>query len=321
MNSFTKAEHVLPQAFGKFRDNLTLHGVVCDTCNKYFGDNLELHLSRDSFEGMARFDYDVKKQHEFKSLGKQSRLSIKVNEGTFKGAYAYRELSEQEGRITVKPIPQVGFKKSDGMGYEYFSLDRIPDKDYLDRNFDLKKKKSIVTLGCSSEVAHEYFLKKGISFQADGDEDYLPETQANWECEVTGRIDQTIFRAIAKIAFNYLSYWTGSEFVIQRAFDPIRQYILRGEKASYPFVVILENAILSDEPVEGKRRLCHLIIFDKSKNGLSIVSKVSLFNLMTYSVFLAKDYQGIDFVVRKGQLFNVANGDILELAPEDRFVY
>ncbi len=316
-NSFTKTEHVLPQAFGKFRDNLTLNGVVCDTCNKHFGDNLELHLGRDSFEGMVRFDHNIKKQQEFRSPGKQSRLNIRVNEGPFKGAYAYREYSEQEGRIIIKPVPQVGFKRSDCMGYEYFPLDGIPDKHYLDSNFELKTQKSIVMLGCSLEVAQEHLLKKGISFQLGGEEDHLPEPQKDWECEVTGQIDQTIFRAIAKIAFNYLSYWAGTEFVIQNAFDPIRKYIVYGERTSYPFVVILENPILGDEPVEGNRRLGHLIILDKSKNGLSVVSKVSLFNWTTYSVFLARDYQGVDFVVRKGQFFNVANGEILELVPGD----
>jgi len=44
--SFKKSEHVLPQSFGVFENNFTLNGVVCDSCNKYFGDNLELDLAR-----------------------------------------------------------------------------------------------------------------------------------------------------------------------------------------------------------------------------------------------------------------------------------
>jgi hypothetical protein len=39
---FTKVEHVIPQSFGHFENNLTLRNVVCDDCNQYFGDNLEL---------------------------------------------------------------------------------------------------------------------------------------------------------------------------------------------------------------------------------------------------------------------------------------
>jgi len=55
-DSFKKTEHVLPQSFGKFKNNLTLNKIVCDTCNQYFGDNLELPLGRETLEGMARFD-------------------------------------------------------------------------------------------------------------------------------------------------------------------------------------------------------------------------------------------------------------------------
>jgi hypothetical protein len=39
-SAFTKVEHVLPQAFGRFRDNLTLKDTVCDDCNEFFGNPL-----------------------------------------------------------------------------------------------------------------------------------------------------------------------------------------------------------------------------------------------------------------------------------------
>jgi hypothetical protein len=74
---------------------------------------------------------------------------------------------------------------------------------------------------------------------------------------------------------------------------------------------------LGDEPIEGKRRLGHLITLDWSKNKLSIVSQVSLFNWMTYSVLLAKDYQVKRFNLRRGSFFNIANNEILELVPGD----
>jgi len=42
LSSFTKVEHVMPQSFGLFTNNLTLVNTVCDDCNQYFGDNLEI---------------------------------------------------------------------------------------------------------------------------------------------------------------------------------------------------------------------------------------------------------------------------------------
>ena len=325
-NCFNKTEHVLSQSFGKFKNNLTLNikndpklkEVICDECNDFFGKNIEISLGRDTFEGMARFDHEVKKPHEFKSLGRKSRLKIKVEEGPFRGAFAYREYSEKDSGIIIKPVPQVGFKKrADGTSYEYFPLDEIPDKEYLEKNFDLKAVKSIVVLGADTEVVQKHLTEKSISFKPEGE--FCPsEDNHDLGCEVTFQIDQIIFRALAKIAFNYLTYWAGPEFVIRQPFNPIRRYIRFGEKESYPFVIIIEKAILGDEPVVGKRRVGHLITLDLSRNKQSIVSQVSLFNLMTYSVLLARDYNGDDFLYRKGSFFNLGDNEIYELAPGDR---
>lgn len=311
---FQKTEHVLPQSFGKFKNNFTLKKVVCDDCNSYFGNNLEIILGRDSFEGIMRFDHDVKKQNEFKSLGIHSRLIIKVNEGSLKGAYAYREYSEKDDKIIIKPMPQVGFKRVGATEFEYFLLDKIPDKEYLEKNFDLKALKSIVALGCHEEMVRKHLATKGISFNIEG-EAYPSESCKDWECEVTGQIDQIIYRSIAKIAFNYLAFWSESELIFDCKFHPIRRYIRFGEKTTFPFVVIIEKTILGDEPIEGERRLGHIITLGLSNNKLSIVSQVSLFNWLTYSVLLAKDYQGKRFTLQKGHFYNIPANEILELVP------
>jgi hypothetical protein len=43
-------EHVILEAFGKFKSNLTLNKVVCRACNQFFGDHIDRILARDSFE-------------------------------------------------------------------------------------------------------------------------------------------------------------------------------------------------------------------------------------------------------------------------------
>ena len=65
---YKNTEHVIPQSFGLFRDNFTLNKIVCDDCNKYFGDNLEIDLARDTFEGLQRFNFDVKKPADYKTF-------------------------------------------------------------------------------------------------------------------------------------------------------------------------------------------------------------------------------------------------------------
>lgn len=53
-------EHVIPEAFGKFKDNFVLHNTVCEDCNQHFGDNLDLILGRGSFEALQRIEEEIK---------------------------------------------------------------------------------------------------------------------------------------------------------------------------------------------------------------------------------------------------------------------
>jgi len=49
----------MSRALGTFEKNWTLD-CVCDECNKYFADNLELALGRDSREALFRIDLGLK---------------------------------------------------------------------------------------------------------------------------------------------------------------------------------------------------------------------------------------------------------------------
>ena len=97
--SFTKTEHVIPQSFGVYRDNFTLNNIVCDTCNQFFGDQLELALARDTIEGIQRFEHSLKDKKDFKPFGKESRLVIQLPEGEFKGSFAYPKYSQKAQRM------------------------------------------------------------------------------------------------------------------------------------------------------------------------------------------------------------------------------
>ena len=64
VSSFQHTDHVIPQAFGRFQNNLTLNELVCDDCNQYFGDSIELSLGRDSLEGIARYNHGIRSKRE-----------------------------------------------------------------------------------------------------------------------------------------------------------------------------------------------------------------------------------------------------------------
>jgi hypothetical protein len=116
-DSFTKAEHVIPQSFGLFQDNFTLNQqhnkTVCNDCNQYFGDNLEIALARDTVEGLSRYEHGIRSPKDFKSLGKKTRLQHKkVAQGILKGVIVDLEYSKELNLVsswckTQKSIEQL----------------------------------------------------------------------------------------------------------------------------------------------------------------------------------------------------------------------
>jgi len=266
---FSRAEHVMPQSFGKFEKNFTLRGVVCDECNHHFGNALELALGRDTFEGHARFRHGVKKPEDFKPF-RNRRVTFKITEGPFTGCHAYTEYVEEAGGIQVFPMPQVGFLIASTNRYEYFLLTEIPTIDELrKRGFDANNPKSIISLRMEPDEAQRVLAEKGITFNVRGEIPRDP-SRKDLEVEMALTIDDIVWRAIAKIAFNYLAYWQGAAFVLHPAFHVIRRFIRYGERPDYPLIQVADEAILADEPIEGERRLGNLITTAIAMDGVNL---------------------------------------------------
>jgi hypothetical protein len=290
--------------------------MVCDDCNQYFGNNLELELARDTIEGENRYAYQIKGPDEYKSVGSRSRLTRKVAEGDFKGAYAHRKCSG--GRLVAVLVPQIGFLKSSFNDRDYFMLDSLPDKLFLEHaGYNLDNPESIRVLGCDINTAKRKLQEKGITLKIS--RETIPiQVNGSLPFEIELKIDDIIFRAIAKIGFNYLAFWENSDFVVHSSFEPIRQYIRKWESLDYPLVVVTNNAILANELPEGWRSLGHIVTVNWAADTVSIVARVSLFNDMSYHISLAKEFSGEHRNIKRGHFFDVQNRRIIELQTKSK---
>lgn len=307
-SAYKKVEHVIPQSFGRFENNFTLRRLVCDSCNQFLGDNLELDLARDTLEGSSRTQFGVRRPDEFRSVGRSSRLRYKLAEGPFKGAHAFLDYSPSEEKVVLKPLPQVGFRQKASPEYQYFLLDEIPERMSLESSgFDLVAPEGVRMVGGGVEEISGRLRDKGIAFKPAGE--VMGESSSLFVL-LEGSIDETIRRAMAKIAFNYLARWEGGEFVRHSSFDQIRSFVRHRITAPYPLVRINQEPILMDEG--SRRRLGHLITVAWAADGASIVAQVSLFNWLTYVICLARDYSGERREIRRGHLFDLANRRILK---------
>jgi hypothetical protein len=315
--SFTKAEHVIPQSFGLFQDNFTLNQphnkTVCNDCNQYFGDNLEIALARDTVEGLSRYEHGIRSPKDFKSIGKKSRIQHKkIAQGVLKGVFVYLAYSQEFNQVMQKPLPQVGFLNKESSDYTYFLLDDIPDKAELQKHgFDTDG--NVLAFGTTFEPIEQALANKKI-FPEFRKEIPLPDKRLDkLLVEFDVILDSIIRRAIAKISFNYMAYWQGTEFVLQDVFNPIRLYIRNGVQRGIPFVIMSGESILKDEPFQEFRRLVHIVTVNWAENGSSIVSQVSLNNYISYTVQLATNFPSPRPNLRNGHRFNLGDHKIYEL--------
>lgn len=313
--NFTRREHVLPESFGAFKNNFTLKETVCDDCNKFFGDNLELDLARGSIEGLLRFQYDIKPAKEYKSLGKRSRILLQVGDGPFEGAYVYFEYSAEEADIIIKQLPQIGFVENDSGKTSWYLIHEIPEKEELiKKGVKLKKRGSIKILACDLNQAISLLKEKGIEQRFEKEGGFIfDKTEDGYPLRVSYPLNDKKLRAVAKIAFNYLAYWEKSSFVLDSNFDVIRNFILKGERPNYEIIIANTQAVLIDELLSPNRRIGHIITVNWASDKVSIVSQVSIFNFLKYRICLSREFSGEHRQITKGHFFNLGDGKILDM--------
>jgi hypothetical protein len=127
-------------------------------------------------------------------------------------------------------------------------------------------------------------------------------------------IDNTISRAVAKIAFNYLAYMMKEEFALAACFDEIREYIRFGRiRVSRP-VTVRQGPILLDGNKISHRTGGHLVTFDwGDAHDLTIIGRVSLFNRLIYRVTLCRHYRGLHRELTNAHFYEVRTRTVRSL--------
>jgi hypothetical protein len=317
-SSFRKREHVIPQAFGRFApDNLILKGYVCDDCNQFFGNEIELYLGRDTFESIERLRHGMKPKEPLRN---RRRLKSKVMEGHFKGAIVRENGLGKSGQIDVEIVVQAGFYHTQRGAYDFFEPKDIPSAKALAQDgYAIKNAKILLIAKDGEELENLTSKLNELGFALDSDKTELiepmpPEGIVPIETNLT--LDKTIMRGFCKIAFNYLAYIAGSNFVLSPDFNPIRRYIRNNEGESKQlFGVNLPPIIYDDQQLDkigAKVTEGHLIIV--GWNGSKVVSKVSLFNTLTFGILLCQNFKGIWRPIKSGHHFDIERKEVTHLA-------
>jgi hypothetical protein len=287
-------EHVTPQAFGMFQQNLTLHNnQVCKRCNKFFSDEMETVISEDSYEGLLRrtngtiiFDNGRKLRH--------NRITITGQDDVLNGLN-FQVISDNssEEMIRLSPFPMIGLQLSENsQEYQYYTPNNFPDFSEEIGGKISGKKEQILFWNMAIDEVEKLLLKKGYSEIKKLDikpfTDIFCKPSFNTKIDIIH--DKLYNRLIAKTAFNYLVYQEGVEMALLNKFNPIRNFIRYG----------IDHESIKVKHCQGKLGLfstnenCHVIGLAWGKLPYDgIYGIVSWFNEFTHIICLTDNHHNI----------------------------
>lgn len=276
----TKREHVMPRALGTFEQNWTLD-CVCDECNQYFADNLELPLGRDSREALFRIDLGMKPATGAAQLLNRRLKTSLHDPGQFDGIRLVMSASEDGTDVVPTPVPQVGFRRA-GEDWRF-----LIEKELTPENLQEFKGSSLLEIrihgvGPDCDRLRQRLEAMGIQFVETHRATDQPITeQSSISVLYDINVDETIVRAACKIAFNYSAKILGCANVSDARFDAARRFVRYGE-APVRLATVQQRSVLVGPGAESARIHACGLGWDRGY----LVALVSLFNEITYGLRL-----------------------------------
>ena len=275
------AEHVIPESFGGFRDNLTLHEVVCDGCNQFFGKDIELYLARDTPDGLNRFLMGGKDHKEFKSLGKGSSLVRRVKSGFLKGAYVTHRAGD--GPRELVPLPQIGFGTSKAGPFKWFTVDHLPTREELEA---FRGEGLVHVQFCEIDDPAPVLAELGArGVQVSGEIERVAGPRSEEEFQIHAQLGMKFGRAITKITLNYVAHQYGAATALMAQFNKARRFVRYGAGVDEQRMwEVVTTGGVDTGPVG------HRISIEWDRRGSSVAGEITFHRWARYRVALGSGF-------------------------------
>jgi len=305
-------DHVMPELLGTFRNNLVLHEIVCTDCNGTLGKQTETVLGRGSFEGYVRFDQGVVKDPNSARRFMRARVPIRLARGTDRAGLRVEVVADRG--VRYRPAPQISVQHRLESAPRYLIIEEFlaaSDSEIVGCEIH------VITEEGGAEHDHLVRIVKQRVPDFEAPPPRIEKATRQLVLEFTHILDHALTRAFAKIAFNYLAYVAGSEFVLQRDFDEVRRFIRWSEGGPNHFVQVNDEPILAEESSHRRLQRHHLLTVQwegRHRHGQDwIHARVAPFNLLTYHVRLCGPFRGIWRDINSGHRFDLDACDVYEL--------
>lgn len=291
-------EHVIPEAFGIFGKNLVLYeNQVCGTCNDHFGATIEAALAYASPPGIRRYLTGHKDLVELPKAvrHKSARGKVKVHIDSEDPLEAddVEFVSTKDGKGLTRTLG-VKYRSKKSNKWRFASLRQIEHGE--ETLTDIGNPLVIVTSSESQslsnlEAALRQFHPK-VKLDLIQTYDTLQSGEKVRVAFDTLIEDDLVQRAIAKIAFNYLTYVYGVHIALNRGFNHVREYIRYGKHSNKKFVRRISSLPIKSGAKEARERGGHVLLIDWAPRVPGVIANLALFCMIPYEINFGV-YQGI----------------------------
>jgi hypothetical protein len=272
-------------------------------------------------EALLRFRYGTKPASEAGDLP-YYKLELKIGQsGPWFGATVVLEPDATGQAVEPVLVPQAAFRWKGSQDWTFlleYELKAAVLAKYVKPIPSTLEIRVMWLTTADHERVLEVLKSAGINFRQEGSLMNPITDDGKVLVEIAAAVDQTIFRAIAKIAFNYVAHQHGSTSVLRSDFDDVRNYIRYGTAPSWtarmPVVLPFHKPILYDDKPLSRQTNGHLITFNWNNGRTGFLSQVSLFNTITYHIAICPEFKGLwsdDYY--RGHHFNTEDRTIAPL--------
>ena len=310
---FTR-EHVLPQSFGKFENNLVLNNKVCAACNAYFSAELDELLARDSMEGLARYQHGLKDPAEVDQFRFETVRLSAPELGDYTGVPLKLAGLGEGGGLVAVPGAAAGFRNKVNDSWVWFTLAQIQSGEWRDSDVDWRL--GVKISGSAEDVAtiQQALEEQGVQFQNWRPLEGEPKSDP-YTIEHVFELTRNHRRAFAKIAFNYAAWYFGAEFVLAPAFDAARRFIRNDEGDARWFGISEDDLPFKMVGHEDERPLAHWIDLGGHTSHRNLIGNVMLMGFMTHTTVLVADFAGPWPELPVAHFFNLKHRRVDEMEP------
>ena len=299
-------EHVIPSAFGDFPTrNMSPHLVstVCTECNQFYGNTIDLFLARHSFEGIKRLEMGVKS--DARGAHKQVYFEMKklANDPNSPSPIFY--MDRDRNKLDIAYGVRL-YKKDNEKEFVNLLLDPRDSKHptlsciepgVVFNPIEWKDDIGKFEIWCKDDDQQKLILSIldnwGINLRIDdASKDLIRNTveemQGNEEFTISAFVNREIYRAIAKILFNYAALNLGAEEMLKGTWDNCRKFI-RFDKDDVKKRIDVTDVFWDTDPQNMTIETNAIDMRFENSNG-NVIGKICFYGYWIYEIVLARNY-------------------------------